>query len=47
MITMQPVTAECYTCTVLKYEKKRKENIIMVGVLGQLIFVPLTPITNE
>lgn len=56
VIKMQPVTAECYTCTlsvmlvhctVLKYEKKRKENIIMVGVLGQLIFVPLTPITNE
>ena len=42
---------ECYACTlyctVLKYEKKRKENIIMVGVLGQIIFVPLTPITNE
>lgn len=56
MIKMQPVTAEFYTCTlsvmlvhctVLKYEKKRKENIIMVGVLGQIIFVPLTPITNE
>ena len=52
MIKMQPVTAECYACTrsvmlvhctVLKYGKKRKKNITMMGVLGQIVFVPLTP----
>ena len=52
VIKMQPVTAECYACTrsvmlvhctVLKYGKKRKKNITMMGVLGQIVFVPLTP----
>lgn len=40
---------ECYACTLYCTEirEKKKGNIIMVGVLGQIIFVPLTPITNE
>ena len=36
-----------YTVLYWNTRKKRKENIIMMGVLGQIIFVPLTPITKE